>query len=326
MHFELKFENRAVGKGSTIALILIIIVAAFIALYFLDPSTRPGGTDTTLKPATQQAPNATITVADREIGLDQTLTLNASNSTGAISEYKWSIYGDVIGYGETLQHRFENAGVYTVTLQVTDSSGRISTDTVIITVGAPKYSFAEAVANGYIEAKWTGTGSCAGDCIELHVKRLVNYTIEVEPPEPGTELANAGAAQNMVLFGLKGLDEGGGMYTPSLEIELSTTKESVYIFTAYCLNFHEENPESYDTLEPKGPAQADVLKIFNATQNLPYGVADISAVQTAIWVVTDNVTLAELQSTFPDGARQVENARTILNAAGIDISSKALFS
>ena len=74
-----------------------------------------------------------------------------------------------------------------------------------------------------------------------------------------------------------------------------------------------------------GTANADVIKVLNAAATQPTSVASITAVQVAIWVVTDNVSQQDLSKTFQAGISEIDNAKTILQAAGIDISGKALF-
>ena len=69
-----------------------------------------------------------------------------------------------------------------------------------------------------------------------------------------------------------------------------------------------------------------MVKVLNALNGLPDSVTSISAVQTAIWAITDNVSISELSDIFPSGVTQVQNAKTILQAAGIDTSSMLLFS
>ena len=99
----------------------------------------------------------------------------------------------------------------------------------------------------------------------------------------------------------------------------------MYLFAAYCLNFHNSNPEDSTQFSVSGTANSDVTKILNAVSNLSPTVANIDAIQTAIWTVTDNISLSQLSSIFPSGVSQVGNAKTILIAAGVDTTNKQLF-
>jgi hypothetical protein len=178
---------------------------------------------------------------------------------------------------------------------------------------------------GYVQASITGTGGCAGDCILLNIKRLVSYTVEIDTPATGTLLATSGNTQNMVILKLDGIDHGD-TYTPTSRILLTDTNEITYLFNAYCLNFHNSNPEESTLFTPSGTVNSDVLKILNAVGNISPAVANIDAIQTAIWTVTDNVSLSELTNIYPAGVNQIGNAKTILITAGVDTSNKQLFS
>ena len=167
-------------------------------------------------------------------------------------------------------------------------------------------------------------GSSSGDSIILNIKRLISYTIEIEPIPNGTLLAASGDAQNMAVLKLQGL-YSGLRYTILDRIILDTPNSVQYLFSAYCVNFHRSNPTSSTLFAQSGLADANVLKIFNVLNQLPSNVTTISAIQTAISVVTDNVSRSELQSTWPSCVPEIQNARVILEGAGIDSSNAKLF-
>ena len=129
----------------------------------------------------------------------------------------------------------------------------------------------------------------------------------------------------MVILKLDGIDHGS-YYTPTSSISLTTTDDVTYLFNAYCLNFFASNPQDYNLFSVSGTANSDVIKILNAVGSLSPSVANIDAIQTAIWTVTDNISLSQLSSIYPDGVSQVGNAKTILTAAGVATSNKQLFS
>ena len=153
----------------------------------------------------------------------------------------------------------------------------------------------------------------------------MDFTIEIEVIPTGTLLAASGDAQNMAVLELKGLYVGLGYYARD-KIILDTSDAVRYLFSGYCVNFHKSNPTSATTFYQSGMADANVLEIFNVLDQLPENVTGIAAIQTAIFVVTDDVSYSELENRFPDGVDEIQNARTILETAGIDISDKRLFS
>ena len=152
----------------------------------------------------------------------------------------------------------------------------------------------------------------------------MSYEVEIDPPATGTYLATSGGAQNMVILKLQGIYHGGP-YTPTSRILLTNTNEVVYLFAAYCMNFHNDNPGDSTLFSVSGTANSDVTKILNAVGSLSPSVATTSAIQTAIWTVTDDISLSQLSSIFPSGVSQVDNAKTILIAAGVSTSNKQLF-
>jgi hypothetical protein len=186
-------------------------------------------------------------------------------------------------------------------------------------------TLADAISQGLVQATFSGKGSCAGDCIKLTIQSQVTYPIEITPPALGTVLTTSSSgAQSMVLQQLQGIDHGS-TYTPTTTILLTNQTLVTYMFRAYCLDFHKANPSSSDQFTMTGTANSDVIKVLNAAATQPASVASITAVQTAIWVVTNNISQQDLSKTFPSGLNEINNTKTILQAAGIDITGKALF-
>ncbi len=72
---------------------------------------------------------------DMTVGEGTNVTLNGTNSSDnvGIANYTWIIDGEEY-YGETVEHLFEEPGLYNVMLSVKDESGNTDTDIVTITV------------------------------------------------------------------------------------------------------------------------------------------------------------------------------------------------
>lgn len=78
---------------------------------------------------------AAIETSDTLVGLNTTVSFDATGSTGSIESYEWSFPDtDTTATGESVEHTFTTTGTYTVTLTVTDDDGVVSTATVDITV------------------------------------------------------------------------------------------------------------------------------------------------------------------------------------------------
>jgi hypothetical protein len=197
----------------------------------------------------------------------------------------------------------------------------------------PKYTLAEAESAGYVEATVTGvsgsdigtTGASSGDVIILHIQRLVNYTIEITPFPTGTLLVpDSSAVQPMAILQLQGISEGL-YYEPHSQIILDTNEQVDYLFSAYCVDFKKDNPTDLTIFTANGMADADVVKILNAVDQLPESTTTIEGIQVAIFAVTNNVSYDELSTRFTSDQSEISNAKTILEKAGIDTTNLRLF-
>lgn len=85
---------------------------------------------------------ATINPADGTAPLDVTLTAAGADTDGAITSYEWDLDGDG-AFDVTLpdpgpySHRYEDSGVYVVTLRVTDDDGLRGTDSRVLSIAGP---------------------------------------------------------------------------------------------------------------------------------------------------------------------------------------------
>lgn len=203
------------------------------------------------------------------------------------------------------------------------SSGSPATGTPVPT--PTEVTLIDAISQGLVQATFVGNGYCAGECIKLTLKSQVAYPLEITPPASGTLLTTtASGPQSMVIAQLQGIDHGT-TYTPATSIKLTDQNPVTYVFRAYCLEFHKANPASTDQFTMTGTANPDVIKVLNTNGTLPSTVTTLQAMQTAIWVVTDNISQQDLTKAFPSGVNEINNVKTILQTAGIDISGKALF-
>ena len=210
------------------------------------------------------------------------------------------------------------------------SSGSTSPPTTTPAIGTPvptptTVTLSNAIYQGLVQATFNGNGYCAGECIKLTIKSQVTYPLEIIPQASGTVLTTSSSGpQTMVIAQFQGIDHGS-TYTPATSIQLTDQNPVTYVFRAYCLEFHKANPTSTDQFTRAGTANPDVIKVLNVIGTLPSPVTSIQAVQTAIWVVTDNISQQDLTKAFSSGVGEINNAKTILQTAGIDTSGKALF-
>jgi hypothetical protein len=351
-----------------VAIIIVVVIVASAIYYITlpapspSPSPEPSPTKPSVAPippptATPtpeptptpaptpalQKPTARISADVTTIRLGENITLSATESSdpdGDIVKFQWILHGVApdpayrSGENVTIVSKYyEDPGNYTVELHVTDNDGLTGETEIELAIILEKFTLDEAVESGYVEANITGVsgmigGASSGDSIILHLKRLVEYVIEIEPLQTGTILEASGNAQNMAVLGLKGKFAHGELFYTPVDRILLWYSDSIgkYLFSGYCVDFEKPNPNRDTYFSVGGFAQDDVLKILKVVGELPGNVTTVAAIQTAIFVVTDDITFEQLESRFKSGVNQIDNAKIILEAADIDTTSKNLFS
>ncbi len=82
-------------------------------------------------------PEAVITSSTTSGESPLPVTFNANSSTGTIVSYEWMFGDGDVATGSSVNHTFSSAGNYTVTLKVTDNTGLIDQETVLVAVTSP---------------------------------------------------------------------------------------------------------------------------------------------------------------------------------------------
>ena len=184
-----------------------------------------------------------------------------------------------------------------------------------------KYTLKEAIDKGLVEAEITGMGASSGDSINLELTRLTPYTIEIEVPK-GTVLLASDMAQNMVVYKVRG-KPGITWIRHVSKIVLDSSEPQTFILEAYCLDFHKENPSSSTKFSVGTLADPRILRILDVADT--FHIASVGAIQTAIWIVTDDVSVKELIDRFPVAPEVIDNAMFILREANIEYDFDRLF-
>ncbi len=115
-----------------------------------------------------------------------TVTLDGSNSTDdeGITNYTWMIDKEEY-YGEVIQYTFTEPGTYTVTLNVTDTSGAYDTDQCVVTidpdpdpqVNIQSPSEGEGIPEPDLTIDWNGSDEGSGlDHYELYINGDLEYS------------------------------------------------------------------------------------------------------------------------------------------------------
>jgi hypothetical protein len=96
----------------------------------------------------------------------------------------------------------------------------------------------------------------------------------------------------MTIMGVAGKDLGGFSYQPTSVITVPAKGTATYILTAFCSEFHKDNPSesTHFTLKPPSPVMSCIAR---TGKQLP-----VPAYQAAVWMYTDNVNFSEVNEKF----------------------------
>lgn len=320
-------------KKKTIVGVIATVVIAVILTGCIKETPGPKFTETptpTSIPTTTPAPvspTAKASANPTAANVGESVTFSATGSTdpdGTITSYEWDFGDGTTASGATVTHVYSKGITYTVKLTVTDDDGLRDTDTIEITITILKYTLSEAINKSFVKAEITGRGASSGDSINLKLTRLTQYTTEIKVSK-GRILHSSDTAQDMVVYRIRGIAEDSMWLIPMSQIILYSSEPKTFILEAYCLDFHKENPSSSTKFSVGTLTDPQILKILDALDNLSSDITSIKAIQTAIWVVTEDISRKELVGRFPVGQEDIDNAKIILEEAGIDTTSKRLF-
>ncbi len=109
---------------------------------------------------------------------------------------------------------------------------------------------------------------------------------------------------------------------------LNLTPDIDYDFEikAYCLDLHRSNPSSSETftiLDDSGEYGEDVITLISYINTPESSEAEITSIQIAVWILTDNIERDDIPFSYYE--RHINQAKGLLEGAGIDISSFKLF-
>jgi hypothetical protein len=219
----------------------------------------------------------------------------------------------------------------TITAASTRTTTAGTTTQATTAATAVSYTISEAVAQGIVQVKangYAGTsfgGVSSGDVIKISFLRQRAETIRIVVPLGTTLISDDSSRQNMVIMKLKGRDPSVLGYYPVSEIVLNQDDWQNFLFEAYCMNISKSNIMSSTTFSIGNTASHDIKAMLSAAQTLGTEIATISAIQTALWVLTDNPSFDDLSERFAVDDKTMNGAWTILDEAGLNPGSKNLF-
>ena len=115
---------------------------------------------------------------------------------------------------------------------------------------------------------------------------------------PGTLLKSAALSEmDMVVRQLRGQALGEMEFRPAELMRLTNDTPQEYFIEAYSLDFSKADPSSATSFfmeQGEGPQVSQVLRVLRAVDSVPKMAGDVVSIQTALWVITDDVDGTEL--------------------------------
>lgn len=277
--YEWSYNNTVIGTGSIITYSFPVGIN-FVTLTVTDSCGLSSNdtiavviNTTNVQPAANAGDNITITDAQTS---ETSVTLDGSASAGNIILYEWNCNNTVIGTGSIITHSFP-VGINFVTLTVTDSSGLISNDTILIEIKSAKVRpVADAGGNnsllitGVSSVSLDGSGSISSPGHTLNYlwtsinggtfisgKTSVKPVVTL-PPDPG------------VYYFTLVVDDGVMFSEPSV-VALTVVEPDAYVDSALAADNPAES--RYKTIQDAIDALSPVLsgeKKIIAIQNGPF--------------------------------------------------------
>ncbi len=184
-----------------------------------------------------QNPISLFTSSPESVQAGDMIYFNGSESSdpdGRISNWEWSFGDGQLAVGETVSHSYQQAGVYKVTLKVTDSQGSQVSSSQSITVGnneIPTADFTYSPANPRVYDFVLFNGQLSTDPDGEIVSYQWRFLSGITREGPTVSYAFAGAGSYVV--SLTVTDDSGGKHTVSktITVEGNQTPIADFIFS-----------------------------------------------------------------------------------------------
>ncbi|MEO8008608.1 MAG: hypothetical protein ABI728_08830 [Betaproteobacteria bacterium] len=152
-----------------------------------------------------------------------------------------------------------------------------------------------AVNAGTVTAIFRGLGVSSGYAVQVTVRKTPKAgagTLVLSLPA-GTQLrSTSGEVQNMVIARVRGRMIDDTSFTPTSDLVVSGPEPVTYVLEAYCSEFEKDNPSgsSVFALSSLHPGLACILREGRGLST--------EAMQAAVWIHTDRVTYAGINTKF----------------------------
>jgi len=147
--------------------------------------------------------------------------------------------------------------------------------------------------------------------------------MEISIPVGAILLSDVPSEQNMVIRRLHGLLVTDTAFQPTSTINMIDDEPHSYFIESYSLNLDKANPSRTTTFAINESTNLEVLHVLKAADSLPEASNDVFSIQAAIWVITEDVTWADLVEA--NLQPNLELVRNILLAAGFEPQCGQIF-
>lgn len=176
------------------------------------------------------------------------------------------------------------------------------------------YNILDAIDEKLIDVEFRGMGFCSGKAIKLKITPKIDFSIKIKVT-PGLILINSGSGQNMIVA-------EASITTIKPEIDCNLEIET------YCLDSDKSNPSSYEILSiqtDSGTYGGDVVRLMKSLENISFRsyYFSVQSIQIALWVITDDISEEDIRIDY--SYEDIEDAKWLLENAGVDITGKNLF-
>ena len=185
-------------------------------------------------------------------------------------------------------------------------------------VGQEAIPLDQAVKDGRVDAEVSGIGGSTGDAILIAVRRKVPGVLRLTLTPGMVFKSVAGTVQNMAGASIKGERFGENSYRPAAEIVLTDDARHSYVVEAYCLDFHKANPGLRDSFALTAPDR-QAARILSAGRRKS---ASIGAIQAALWMAREGLSLAQVRERFPLTPQDIEEARAIISEVTQEVNQQ----
>jgi len=174
-------------------------------------------------------------------------------------------------------------------------------------------SLVDALEQGWVEAEFYSLGVSSGDSVRLTIRRILPQELTLAVPLGTRLLGQTSALVDVVVRQLRGQVVSETAFQPTNSIHLTDDQSHDYILEAYTLELQRVAPRLEATFTLGGQAEAEIVDVLRAVNQFPQIANNIPAIQTAIWVVGDNVNQTELRTQL-----DVQMVQMLLQTAGLE--------